>query len=159
MKPYDRIMFPTAFSTLSKRASANTIPLARHFASEVHLVHVVPHTELVIDAGAGPMGESAAFPIAGPSAAELVARSERELASFTAEVLGEIHDQVRPFVYVGGIVEALVRHAQSHSIDLITMGTHADGMLKRLIFGSIGKCVVESSPCPVLLVPVKDAKR
>ncbi len=159
MEPYNRIMLPTAFSTLSKRASTNTIPLAREFASEVHLVHVVPHTQLVLDPGAGLMGESAAFPIAGPSAAELIARSERELAAFTSEVLCEVREQVKAFVYVGGIVEALLRHAQSHSIDLITMGTHADGMLKRMIFGSIGKCVLEQSPCPVLLVPVKDAKR
>ncbi|MGE3109043.1 MAG: universal stress protein [Phycisphaerales bacterium] len=159
MRPYDRIMLPTAFSTLSKRASANTIPLARQFGSEVHLVHVVPHTQLVADPGSGLMGESAAFPIAGPSASELVERSRRELDAFAGEVLGEIREQVRPFAYVGGIVEELLRHAQSHSIDLITMGTHADGMLKRVVFGSIGKSVLEHSPCPVLLVPVKDAKR
>ena len=123
------------------------------------LVHVVPHTQLALDSGAGLMGESAAFPIAGPSAAELITRAERDLALFVTEVLGEIRDQVKTFAYIGGIVEELVRHAQSHSIDLITMGTHADGMLKRVVFGSIGKSVLETAPCPVLLVPVKDARR
>jgi nucleotide-binding universal stress UspA family protein len=32
-------------------------------------------------------------------------------------------------------------------------------MLKRIIWGSISKSVMERAPCPVLLVPVHDAPR
>ena len=41
--------------------------------------------------------------------------------------------------------------------DLVVMGTHADGVLRRLVFGSVSKQVLESAPCGVLLVPLAAA--
>lgn len=158
MQRFDRVLLPTAFSTLSKRASACVIPIAEKFGSEVHVVNIVPDAGLVIAGGTPDIGGGMPLPIPGPSADELLATSRRKLSEFVAEVLPSLGGRVRTHAGIGGIAEELVIYSEQHKIDLIIMGTHADGMLKRMVFGSIGKSVLESSRCPVLLVPVKDAR-
>lgn len=46
----------------------------------------------------------------------------------------------------------IVRYAREHAIDLIAMGTHGRGGLKRLILGSVAESVVREAPCPVLTI-------
>jgi nucleotide-binding universal stress UspA family protein len=43
----------------------------------------------------------------------------------------------------------IIRYAQEHEIDLISMGTHGGGR-KRLLLGSVAESVVRGAPCPVL---------
>lgn len=158
MSRYDTILVPTAFSRLSKLAAPWVVPLAKQFGSKVHVVHVVPHTELAIPTGTPSMGGAMGVPLTGPSRDELMQMSRRHLEEFTTGVLGDIRDQLTTWTTIGPIVDEIVIYAERHKVDLIIMGTHADGMLKRLVFGSIGKSVLEAAPCPVLLVPVRGAK-
>lgn len=153
-----RIMLPTRFAVLSQRAAEYVQLLMSRFDAELHVVHVVPHTDLVLDTGMVAAG-SMAMPIASPSPSELLAEADRKLAAFVSETLPEYADRARVFSVIGGVTDELVKHAHHHAIDLIVMGTNADGMLKRLVFGSVGKGTLEGAPCPVLLVPVRGAAR
>lgn len=155
MAQLKKILVPTAFSALSKSAMAYVRLLAPAFDSEIHLIHVVPHSELVLEA-ALPGG---ALPVMGPGPQELLMQSRLSLEGFIRETMPDLSDRTRTSTSLGGIVEEIVKYAQSHSIDLIVMGTHADGMLKRIVWGSISKSVMERAPCPVLLVPVHGASR
>ncbi|MDX2148252.1 MAG: universal stress protein [Planctomycetota bacterium] len=156
---YKRLLLPSAFSKLSEAASAWAVPLAKQFHSEVHVLHVVPHTELAMLAGAPELGAGVAAPVVTPSASEMLAASARQVDAFVQRALGEIRDQVRTASVVGGVVDEIIRYVEQRQIDLIVMGTHADGMLKRLVFGSIGKSVLEAAPCPVLLVPIRSLSK
>lgn len=158
MSRYDTILVPTAFSKLSQLAAPWVIPLARQFGSKVHVVHVVPPTELALPSSTPSMGGTMGVPLSGPSREELMDMSRKHLEQFRTGVLGEIQTQVTTWTTIGPIVDELVSYAQRHHADLIIMGTHADGMLKRMVFGSIGKSVLEAAMCPVLLVPVRGAK-
>jgi universal stress protein A len=155
MPQLKRILLPTAFSELSKRAVPYLRMLATAFDAEIHLVHVVTHAELVLETSV-PGG---AIPVLGPGPQELLIQSRISLEKFVRETIPDLSDRTRTFTSMGGIVDEIIAYAQSKSIDLIVMATHADGMLKRIIWGSISKSVMERGPCPVLLVPVHGAAR
>jgi nucleotide-binding universal stress UspA family protein len=154
MAQIKRVMLPTGFSQLSKHAAEYVRLLVPKLDAELDVVHVVSHTELVMDPGMPGVG----MPIPSTSTQELLVQSRLSMESFIREVIPELSDRTRTFTSIGGIVDELLKHVNTHAIDLIIMATHADGMLKRLIWGSIGKSVLEQAPCPVLLVPVKGAK-
>ncbi|MBX3378488.1 MAG: universal stress protein [Phycisphaeraceae bacterium] len=149
------ILLPTAFSLLSRRAAQHVLLLESKFNAEVHLLNVVEPTTLMLDQPVP--GASIPMPVPGTEPSELLAQADRRLHEFAAEVFGDLAARVRVFSVIGGITDEIVRHAQQHKIDLIVMGTHADGALKRLVFGSVGRGVLEGAPCPVLLVPVRGA--
>lgn len=56
---------------------------------------------------------------------------------------------------VWGIVpaESIVDHARAEGMDLLVMGTHGQGGLRRLLVGSVAAGVARQATCPVLLVP------
>jgi nucleotide-binding universal stress UspA family protein len=45
---------------------------------------------------------------------------------------------------------AIIRFAEAEDVDLIVMGTHGRGGLRRLLMGSVAEGVVRGAPCPVL---------
>lgn len=153
MARVSRVLLPTAFSVLSRRAAEYASLLVPDLA-EVHVVHVVPHTALFLDPGLPALST----PAAGPSTAELLADARARLDAFVREVFPG-RPGVTPAALAGGVVEGLLGYISAHRIELVVMGTHADGMLKRIIWGSVSKCILEGAPCPVLLVPVRDAPR
>ena len=150
-----RLLLPTRFAVLSLRAAEYVRMLARKFEVQIHVVHVVPFADPLIDPGMGPV----AIPPVGPDSKELLVEARRRLTDFVKEVLPDLAGRTNTFAIIGAVANELVSYAAEHQIDLIVMGTHADSMLKRLVFGSIGKSVLEAAPCPVLLVPVRDAPR
>ncbi|WP_291511153.1 universal stress protein [Acidithiobacillus sp.] len=51
-----------------------------------------------------------------------------------------------------GIGHALVQEAQGSAVDLIVVASHGQGMLGRLLLGSVATDVVHHAHCPVLVV-------
>src|SRR5690606_25204297 len=50
-------------------------------------------------------------------------------------------------------VDEIIRMATEDSIDLVVLGTHGHGAVKRALIGSTASGVARRAPCPVLLVP------
>ncbi len=50
------------------------------------------------------------------------------------------------------ITESLISYAESHSVDLITIGSRGLGGFKKLLLGSVASGVSQHSKCPVLIV-------
>lgn len=51
----------------------------------------------------------------------------------------------------GRAADEIARLAKEQGYDLIVMGTHGRGGLKRLVLGSVAESVVRQAACPVLL--------
>ena len=49
--------------------------------------------------------------------------------------------------------ESIAEHARAEQMDLLVLGTHGQGGLRRLLVGSVASGVASQAPCPVLLVP------
>lgn len=60
---------------------------------------------------------------------------------------------VATHVVVGRPDVEIVRFARDRGADLIVVGTHGYGAVKRLLLGSVADHVVRQAPCPVLVVP------
>lgn len=155
MAAISRILLPTGFAALSRQAAVYAGLLATAFEARLHVVHVVPHSALIVDHSL----PAAPAPLAGPAPEEQRADARRRLEGFVRDVLPGLADRTTTFAAIGGVVDELLRYVHDARIDLVVMGTHADGMMKRMIRGSIGKSVLEGAPCPVLLVPLRKTVR
>jgi nucleotide-binding universal stress UspA family protein len=49
--------------------------------------------------------------------------------------------------------EEIVRYVESQATDLLVLGTHGYGALRRALIGSVASKVVRAAPSPILLVP------
>jgi nucleotide-binding universal stress UspA family protein len=155
MPTISRVLLPTGFSDLSRKAAAYAEQMAQWSGAQVHAAHVIPDPQVFVD----PTIPGAGIPIAAPLPAELRSAAAASLDAFVKEALPTIKDRVKQVLLFGNITEELARYAEAEKIDLIVMGTHADGVVKRIIWGSIGKSVLERAVAPVLLVPIRGAKR
>ena len=54
----------------------------------------------------------------------------------------------------GSTAETILREAEKASADLIVLGSHSKGMLKKLVLGSVSEAVLRQANVPVLVVPV-----
>lgn len=50
-------------------------------------------------------------------------------------------------------VDEIVAFARESSADLLVVGTHGHGLVRRFLIGSVASGVARRAPCPVLLVP------
>jgi nucleotide-binding universal stress UspA family protein len=142
--PLGRILVPTDFSERARMALSYGVTLAERFGSTLHVLHVV---EVVADVS--------------PLTQELGARDEleREIVDRAGGELNQLlaadnrkRLKVEFAVEWGVPFTEIIRYAQARQIELIAMGTHGSGGVKRLILGSVAENVVRSAPCPVLTV-------
>jgi nucleotide-binding universal stress UspA family protein len=144
------IIVPTAFSDLSRHAARYAKALAEATGATIVVVHAVAPPPGPLD----PMLPGSPI-VAGPDQRELLRSGEECVARFIDENLAGA--SARSHVGIGQPDHEIVDFAKREHADLIVMGTHARGVMKRLVFGSVSKSVLESAPCPVLLVPVREA--
>jgi nucleotide-binding universal stress UspA family protein len=59
----------------------------------------------------------------------------------------------------GNVGYEIFRFAETASVHLIVLGRKTRNSLSRYVFGSVTKDVIETSPCPVIVVPERDGNR
>ena len=144
MREVRRILHPTDFSDLSKRA----LPYVRHYAAlhdaEVHLLHVLE-----------PMVSTTDFTWSGLSFGELEQRrmdgAEEAMEALEREM--ELGDRaVVKSIERGKSHDVIRDYAEQKAIDLVIVATHGHTGLTHLLLGSTAEMVVRTAPCPVLTV-------
>jgi len=143
MNNLSKILVPVDFSETSIVAVRHAGDLARHFRSEVTLLHV---NELaVIHSMSGPLG----YGITSGEAirAEHIAERQKQLDAFgVAELNGIL---VKRVMRCGDPARLIVEHARTEKTELILMPTHGGGMFRRLLLGSVTAKVLHDAECPV----------
>jgi nucleotide-binding universal stress UspA family protein len=137
------ILVPTDFSDESRAALAYGVALAETFGATLHLLHVL---EAVVT----------------PEPLTVQFESRQVEAAIEAAAWEQLRgllpsgDQARlgaKLAIQWGIpATEIIRYGKDHAIDLIAIGTHGRGGLKRLILGSVAESVVRGAPCPVLTI-------
>jgi nucleotide-binding universal stress UspA family protein len=59
----------------------------------------------------------------------------------------------------GNVEYEIFRFAETGSVHLIVLGRKTRNTLSRFVFGSVTKDVIETSPCPVIVVPDREGNR
>jgi nucleotide-binding universal stress UspA family protein len=143
-----RILVPTDFSEGAHRALTLAIKFAKLLRAAIDLLHVqaMPtYTPVPSVPGAVPL------PPPVPEAAEGVRESLAVLAAGVRESALECQTGT-----VEGIPgDEIVDYATKIGADLIVMGTHGRGGLRRVLLGSVAEKVLRAACCPVLVVPIR----
>jgi nucleotide-binding universal stress UspA family protein len=132
------ILHPTDFSESSEFAFQLACSLARDYAAQLVLVHVV---EL-------PKAYAVEGFVAPPYTTDLKQNRQRLLQ------IQQSHKniQIDQRLVEGDPISGILCVAEDCHCDLIVMGTHGRTGLGRLLMGSVAEQVVRKAPCPVLTV-------
>ena len=131
------ILLATDFSPCSETALAYGAGFSRRYDATLYTVSVVPEeiTDYVQPPDPFYFRHSAEKKMANLTGLELFQGiKHRELIKegFVSEVLSDLIDRLE--------------------IDLVVLGTHGRGGIKKLVLGSVAEEIVDSVPCPVLTV-------
>ena len=147
MSVFRTIVAAVDFSETSDEAVRVACELAACHDSDLHLVHVIPDAR------------QQAWSVEAPGLdftvlqQESVGEAERMLEQRTAPMTTRL-PRVRRTVLSGlPAAREIDQYAAAHDADLIVVGTHGYGPVRRLVLGSVADRVVRMAPCPVLTVP------
>jgi nucleotide-binding universal stress UspA family protein len=148
MLPFKRILCPTDFSEPAITALKRAEELARHFAAELIVAHVVP-----------PVPGPHSFPDPQADFNFDLPLYQQELAIHAEKILKELVShrvsmevRTRDLVTTGAAAPEILRIAQQEHVDLIVIASHGLTGWRRLVFGSVAEKVVRQATCPVLTI-------
>jgi nucleotide-binding universal stress UspA family protein len=141
VRSLSKILLPVDFSERAASAARCAKPLARHFNSELILLHVLP--PLQYQFGPAEFG-GALLTDFYTNRAALV---NTDLDHFLDGELDDVN--ITRVVLDGDPAQQIVSFAHEHPVDLIIMPTHGYGPFRRFILGSNTAKVLHDADCPV----------
>jgi nucleotide-binding universal stress UspA family protein len=138
---FKNILLATDFSEVSRKAVPYAAAIAGRYGSKIYLAHVIPPLPRM------------PIPIE-PLPVDLDIdrlNAEREMKAFLREdLLRGIPHEVK--LEQGPIRDTLSELIARDEIDLLVVGTHGRGGLKKILLGSVAEELFRLAPCPVLTV-------
>ncbi len=144
-----RILWPTDLSEQAAQALPYVTSLAEKYGAEVVVLHVqeeISRFEHLADA--------LSVDDAKRLSDRIMANTKQVFAK-VCDMLGQKCSLFERRVLVGDAAQEIINCIANDKIDLVVMGTHGYGGLKRFAYGSVAEKVVHTSPVPVLTVRCK----
>lgn len=149
-KKFEKILFPTDFSELSRAALRHARELVEAFQANLHCLHVVDDAYQYWSA----MGPES-IPV-GPPPEDLLELARTRMDQFRTEHLAGLTKEPITHVTMGRPFAEIIAYARKNEICLIVMGTHGRGALAHVLLGSTTEKVVRKAPCAVMTVRAPD---
>jgi nucleotide-binding universal stress UspA family protein len=149
-----RILYATDLSKNSLYAFGYAVQIARQCGAKITVLHVVE-------------------PVAGTLGQWVKEKVQEEERAHSAEVIRghlerfcEVMDKDRTciefvsniLVRVGEPVETILHIAEEEGSDILVLGTHAKGLVKNALLGSVSRRVLDRSLRPVVVIPLPNDK-
>ena len=138
---FKNILLATDFSPASDQALEYAASLARRFGSRIYLTHII-----TLDA----------FPMMAP---EIAVRSLKELRAAAEKSMDKVLQSGRlnavpnqVVIQEGNLWPALEQVIKEHEIDLLVVGTHGAGAVRKILIGSGAEEIFRKAKVPVLTV-------
>jgi nucleotide-binding universal stress UspA family protein len=138
---FERILVATDFSIGARAALDHALRIGQSFQSKVYLVHVIP---------------TGLLRYVSPESSEEVVRQAKVFADMEmkrvireAGCAGSVQEEV---VSAEGVWVLLREFIQTHSIDLLVLGTHGRAGMNRQLLGPVAEEIFRLAECPVLTV-------
>ena len=145
-----KIVVPVDFSEPSIAAARYASSLAKHFKSEIHLLHVIQHTM--------PWNPAVSTSMWAATPEGFTVEWEETLDAMEKEALKKLNEfdrgdlsglSVTSHVRKGDPAEQIVGLQKEIGADLILMATHGYGAFRQLLLGSVTAKVLHDAECPV----------
>jgi nucleotide-binding universal stress UspA family protein len=121
---------------------------------EYTLLTVVPPPVLPV---AAPVTGIEAAPIATPEQTEELTEAYKEEAESSLERTARAFGgEVARRIEYGDPAAEIRRVAEDEGFDVIVVGSHGSGFVKRVLLGSVSQHLLHHAPCPVLVVRTPD---
>ena len=136
---FKRILLGTDFSTASRRASSYALAMARLYGSEISLIHAIPpepRQPVPLDPLPGELNRE-----------QLQAREEMSALENEFDFRDSHHKNEIIFGNPADVLAATIEREQP---DLVILGTHGRGLVKKLALGSVAEEVLRLVSSPVL---------
>ena len=146
MEPFRTIVAAVDFSETSREVVQAALALARDGDGHLCLLHAVPHaiqTPWVVDASGADVHDLQR---------QWVAEAEMQLITLAATLRLDPR-RVSVDVVVGPAAFEIVRYASERGADLLVLGSHGRGAIRRFLLGSVAERVLREASCPVMIVP------
>ncbi len=141
-----KLLVCTDFSDNSLEARLTAIAYAKVFRAELLILHVV-NSRLT---GYPTLADKMPLEISALQK-EIEQGVTQELELITNDVRRDL-EPVSGHSAIGDPSEEIVRFAAEQGVDMIVIGTHGTGGVRRLLLGSTAENVVRTATCPVLVV-------
>jgi len=142
---FKHILIATDFSPASELATEYALGIARRYGSQLTLVHALspePREPIPMDSPRDLDGERF--------------KAEQRMTELTEKVTKTgVSSRLR--IERGRIWDVLSSLIQREDVDLLVLGTHGRGGIKKLALGSVAEEVLRRADCPVLTVGPKVA--
>jgi nucleotide-binding universal stress UspA family protein len=146
MHPFHAIVVAVDFSEASGDTIEAALELARGQQHRVHLLHVVADATRSF-------GITEAPTIDWPEVQrQWVDRARTNLVGLAASLKLD-PQRVTTAVEVGPAAAQIVRYADEHAAQVIVLGSHGHGLVRRFMLGSVADRVLRQASCPVMVVP------
>jgi len=134
------ILLPTDFSSCSETALQYGVALCRRYDTTLYAVTIVPPE--ITDY------------VQPPDPFFLRHSAEKKMASLVESEFfrGIKHSELVKEGFVSDLLPELIDRLE---IDLVVLGTHGRGGIKKLVLGSVAEEIIDSARCPVLTVGPK----
>lgn len=142
---FRRILVAADESAFAARAADVALELARSLGAELAFMHVIDPSLV-------------SAPESGIPAGQLIALAEQDGRRLLAAFSQRASAQPPPleFIHVGKPATEIVKAAKDWPADLIVIGSHGRGGVKRVLLGSVAETVMRQAACPVLVVRGKE---
>jgi nucleotide-binding universal stress UspA family protein len=150
-KMFAKILYPTDFSNVSRKALEYVKKLREAGAKEVVVAHVIDEREIVV------FGAGAAWLAGGVEDAEAELRKEmerkarKELDTIGAE-LREMGFDVRIRIESGSPFREILRIEEEENVSAVVIGSHGKSNVKEMLLGSVSENFIRHCKKPVLVV-------
>ena len=150
---FRKLLVPLDGSDLAERVFPYVEALAKPSNAEIILLQVAPTAASLASVAATP----------APGVVDFVATAEKMRGTATAYLAAAAERlrarglNVRHVVPEGAAAPAIVRLARELGAELIAMTTHGRGGIARVVFGSVADEVIRTAPCPIFLMPLREA--
>jgi len=134
---FKNILLATDFSDASEKAFSYATAIARLHRAKIYLVHVIP------------LGSNSLIPAIPSDRLRHEAERELETLSSRSELKQIAHETVLRAGSVWSVLSPVIRE---QNIELVVLGTHGRGGLKKVVLGSVAEEVVRRAGCPVITV-------
>lgn len=142
------ILLPVDFASTGVRVYAIALELSRSLGAKLWFLHVAAPDPDFVGFSTGPQ-------YIRDHRADVLRQEHADLQQM-AEKARAAGADAEALLIQGPTTESILEQAKRIEADVIVMGSHGRGALYKAFVGSVSEQVLEQSPIPVLIVPVKD---